>query len=256
MKKEIYTTDFFSQHQQQSLESAKQIIPEILKYIQPDSVIDIGCGTGAWLLVWKQNNIKNVLGVDGDYVKVEQLMIEESEFVPHDLTKEYKSDNKYDLVCSLEVGEHISNPSAEIFVKTLCNLGNVILFSAAIPGQPGTYHINEQYPSYWASLFKKNNFIAIDCIRFAIWENENIEWWYRQNILFFVNENVISKYPLLNDAYKKTAGNVLSLVHPKLFAEKVKEAEHYKKLLRNPVSAVIYFTKKIAGKYRSVERSQ
>src|ERR1044072_6075262 len=102
-----YSEDFFSIHLKQSLASAEQIIPLVLNYVRPASVVDIGCGIGTWLSVWKKSNVK-ILGVDGDYVKKEQLMIDQSEFIPYDLSKKFDSPVKYDLVCSMEVGEHIA----------------------------------------------------------------------------------------------------------------------------------------------------
>ena len=51
---------------------------------------------------------------------------------------------KFDLVQSLEVGEHLPKSAADTFVETLVKHGDVVLFSAASVGQGGHDHINEQ----------------------------------------------------------------------------------------------------------------
>lgn len=242
-----YKEDFFALHQANSVSSSREIIPLILTFIQPESVVDIGCGIGTWLATWKEKGVQ-VLGVDGDYVNPEQLLIPKDEFISHDLSKTLRLDRKFDLVTSLEVGEHIHPASAEIFADTLSDLGDVILFSAALPGQGGTYHVNEQYPQYWASVFEKRGFVAVDCIRNKIWDNENISWWYRQNILFFVKKEKLKNYEKLDQEYSHSGGKVMNLVHPSLFNEKTKLAEHYKGLLHNPLKALGHFIKKVIKK--------
>jgi hypothetical protein len=240
-----YQDNFFSLHLNDSLSSAKEVIPVALTFIQPSSVIDIGCGIGTWLTAWKDNGIKDILGVDGDYVKTEELLVDKNEFIPYNLEKGYKGDRKYGLVTSMEVAEHIQPSSAKIFVDSLCSLGDVILFSAAIPYQEGTLHVNEQYPGYWVKLFAENGFVAVDCMREKVWLNEKVSWWYRQNMLFFVRREVVSNYPALHAAYNRTGGNVLPLIHPALFEMKSKQVIYFKKNLQNPFRTAAYYAKKL-----------
>lgn len=248
MNNPSYSTNFFATHEERSVSSAKEIIPLVLNYIKPASVIDIGCGNGTWLKVWNEFGVNDFLGVDGDYVKPEQLLIEKSHFQPFNLEEGYTATRKYDLVTSMEVAEHLKPEFASRFVQSLCGLGDIILFSAAIPGQPGTFHFNEQYPDYWAALFKKEGYAAIDCLRQKIWLNEKIEWWYRQNVLLFVKKEVLDKYAELKAEYEKSDGTVLSMVHPCLLEEKIRLAAHYKSILQNPVKAFTFLAKKVVGK--------
>jgi len=200
-----------------SISSAEQIIPLVLEYVNPKSVLDVGCGVGTWLSVWEKKGISDILGVDGDYVKREELLIEESKFIAVDLEKGLNIDRKFDLVSCLEVAEHINPSFAEKLIHSLCSLSDVILFSAAIPGQEGTLHVNEQYPSYWANIFTKNNFIPIDCIRKNIWDNEKVSYWYRQNVLVYVNKRCIQNFERLELEANQTNPNFLNLVHPGYF---------------------------------------
>jgi hypothetical protein len=88
-------------------------------------------------------------------------------------------------VLSLEVAEHLPPSAGPSFVATLCGLGDVVLFSAAIPHQGGTNHINEAWPGYWNGLFREQGFECFDVVRSAFWMRLEVEWWYAQNALIF-----------------------------------------------------------------------
>ena len=216
-----YTPDYFSQIEEGSLASARVMVPILLKLVEVQSVIDIGCGTGAWLSVFRENGIEDIWGVDGPYINRNQLKIPAQQFTSTDLEQPFHMPRKFDLVVALEVAEHLSEGSAETLVKTLTGLGPVVLFSAAIPNQGGANHQNEQWPEYWTNLFNSNGYVASDAIRRRVWTNENVEVWYAQNTLLFVAQEQLQNYPLLRKEY---AAYPLSIVHPKLFLAKVEQA--------------------------------
>jgi SAM-dependent methyltransferase len=209
-----YDQAFFSTIKANSKESAEIVIPLIIDLVNPRSVIDIGCGTGTWLSVFKDHNIEDIKGVDGDWVNDELLLIPKACFTPHDLTQELHIEQRFDLAVSLEVAEHLDKQYAKNFVSTLVKLSSVVLFSAAIPFQGGTHHVNEEWPDYWASLFAEHDYLAIDCIREKIWNNENVAWWYAQNVLVFADKRHVLKDSKLQRAFEQTRISQLSLVHP------------------------------------------
>lgn len=170
------------------------------------SVVDFGCGLGTWLRVFKEHGVPEILGLDGEWCDKSQLLknISESEFKTVDLEQPVALDKTYDLVISLEVAEHLSEKSADTFVRSLVNAGKVILFSAAIPGQGGFNHINEQFPEYWKEKFLKQGYIFHDIIRDKIWDISEIDFWYKQNMFIVSHESVPFpadtdfKYPVIH----------------------------------------------------------
>lgn len=205
---------YFHEEEIHNTSSSKIILPIVLDLINPKSVLDLGCGIGTWLSVAKDLGISDVLGVDGDYVDRSLLSkyLSESEFESHDLSHPLDLGNKYDLCICLEVAEHLPEYSANILVANLKEHSDLILFSAAIPGQGGQNHVNEQWPNYWAEKFSKHGYVFLDIIRPLIWDNPKVDYWYKQNIFLIIKDS----HELLNNF----ASSSLSLVHPELYNAK------------------------------------
>lgn len=164
----------------------------------PQSVVDIGCGTGTWLSVFKTKGASKVLGVDGSNVDVAQLHIDLIEFRALDLTQPIRLGEKFDLAVCLEVAEHLPEASSDTLVDTLCHLSNTILFSAALPQQGGQNHINEQPFDYWREKFNQKGYVWKDVFRAVIWNDSRIDSWYRQNMFLIekVGESPVSQGPI------------------------------------------------------------
>ena len=183
--KVAYTPDFFDELARGTWESARAVVPLVNELLQPASVLDVGCGVGTWLAEWGRAGVSDVLGIDGDYVDRTALLLPSDQFTPTDLQQSFSLGRKFDLVQTLEVAEHIDEAYADTFVESLSRHGDTILFSAAIPGQGGDHHVNEQWPSYWAEKFDRAGYTLYDIIRPQIWTDPRIVWWYRQNIVIF-----------------------------------------------------------------------
>ncbi|WP_341731203.1 class I SAM-dependent methyltransferase [Microcoleus sp. EPA2] len=219
-----YTQEFYKYLQKTSQESAREIIPIIWEFVQPQRVIDVGCGTGTWLSAFTEFGVEDILGIDGDWVDPKMLEIPADKFLTLDLSQPLPIEQKFDLVVSLEVAEHIPPECAQIFVNSLAKLGPVILFSAAVPFQGGTNHINEQWPEYWAKLFQAQGYVAIDCVRNKIWQNDLVRWYYAQNILIFAQREYLTTNPLLQKEADRTNILQLALIHPYLYLRTASEA--------------------------------
>jgi SAM-dependent methyltransferase len=214
-----YNPAFFSALNSRWSRSADVIVPLIFDLIKPRSVIDVGCGTGSWLAAIKAHQVDDVLGVDGEWVPEKSLRIPKSCFMAHDLKKPIRIKRRFDLAISLEVAEHLDKECARGFVDSLVRLSSVVVFSAAIPYQGGTHHVNEQWPDYWAELFEEHGYVAIDCFREKIWNNVEVDWFYAQNMFLFADRQELEINPKLQQAFERTKKAQLSLVHPKKYLE-------------------------------------
>lgn len=210
-----YSTRYYRIQAAASRLSSDVVVPMVVELVRPASVIDVGCGMGAWLASFSECGVKDVFGIDGDYVDRTQLQIDETYFTARDLTRPLDIDRRFDLVVSLEVAEHLPASAAVTFVESLVSLGPAVLFSAAIPYQGGTGHLNEQWPEYWAALFAEHDYLPIDCFRRRIWNNPSVEWHYAQNILLYVHRDLLDASPVLREEYARTSPDQLSLVHPR-----------------------------------------
>jgi len=212
----VYSKEWFDKQKHGARTSAEIILPIVIDLVSPHSVVDVGCGVGMWLSFFKERGVE-ILGIDGDYVSLEQLHIPKENFQTIDISEPFEINSKADLVISLEVGEHLPESSAKGFVQSLTKIAPVVLFSAAIPHQPGTNHINGQWPEFWAKLFKAEGFIPVDAIRRKVWTNIDVEYWYAQNTLIYVKESVLSNYPKLEQEVEKGYSSALPLVHPRRY---------------------------------------
>ncbi|WP_372757808.1 methyltransferase domain-containing protein [Mariniflexile sp.] len=224
-----------------NLKAANQVVPALLKMHEIRSVVDVGCGIGTWLKVFETNGVSNILGIDGDYIDSNKLVINKSNFLAKDLEQPFTLNRKFSLVLSLEVAEHLKPNCANNFIDSLCELGDFIVFSAAIPSQGGQNHINEQEPAYWIEKFKSRGYIDYDILRPLFWENIQVDWWYKQNMIIFCkNESLKIKL----ESYKSFKGQYL--IHPILFQNRSREAhnlENELKRIRNAEKLVsFYFT--------------
>jgi SAM-dependent methyltransferase len=215
-----YSAKFYNEQRDGSRRSAQEIVPLVLELLKPKSVVDIGCGIGTWLAVFAESGITDYLGIDGDWVNKKSLLVPENKFITADLQQPIKLERKFDLAVSLEVAEHLPAEGAEIFVASLIGLAPVVLFSAAAPFQGGTNHLNEQWPEYWAELFRNHNYLAVDCLRQKIWNNEKVDPWYAQNILIFAPMEIISANKELGKYFLATKQDELSLIHPRIYLPK------------------------------------
>jgi len=207
-----YDPQFYEGQSQDSRRSADIVAPIIVELLRPQSVVDVGCGVGTWLSAFGELGVPIVLGLDGAYAKVGGLQIPEECFVACDLREPVRLERTFDLAISLEVAEHLPAACAEGFVNSLVRLAPAVLFSAAIPQQGGTGHVNERWQSFWATLFSVRGYVPVDCVRPRVWDDPRVSMWYAQNTMLYVDAKRLTL------AAELAADNLpLDLVHPRLF---------------------------------------
>jgi len=216
-----YSSEFYTNQLEGSRRSANEIVPIVIDLVRPSSVVDVGCGVGTWLAVFAERGVGEIWGIEGGNVEKTLLQIPQQCFLVHDLTKPLRLGRRFDLVVCLEVAEHLKQEHALTLIDGLTELGPAVLFSAAIPYQGGTNHVNEQWPEYWAHLFAGKGYVAVDCIRDRIWKCDDVEWWYAQNTLLYVEERHFERNSSLQQNALKSSRAPLPLIHPQKYLETV-----------------------------------
>jgi SAM-dependent methyltransferase len=234
--KAAYGTAFFDEVADGTRESAQLVVPVVNELVRPASVLDVGCATGTWLAEWGQVGVQDLLGIDGDYVDRTALKFPVEQFKPVDLSRPFNLDRKFDLVQTLEVAEHLDETCADTFVQSLARHSDTILFSAAIPGQGGTHHVNERWQSYWAEKFEKAGYTGYDVIRPRFWTDSRVQYWYRQNMLLFARGRSFGD-----------AVTSFDLVHPEMW----ESGRTYKQIFRNAPIGLARFAQRTFGGRRS-----
>lgn len=216
-----YEAYFYDRRYEWTATAAGRILDLVLPRIPPVwSVMDVGCGVGAWLSVLKERGVAELAGLDGPWVDEKALCIPPECFRRADLSQRLQLGRRYDLAISLEVAEHLPASRAQEFVEELAAASDFVLFSAAIPFQGGYHHVNEQWQSYWAALFARCGHAVRDWVRPCLWGDESIPVWYRENLLLFVAENRLPDLKPSPDGFPDVA-LPLDLVHPEAYLSKV-----------------------------------
>ncbi len=186
----IYNADYYSNVVEgPAVMSAEEISRTIVAKISPKSVIDIGCGTGALLMAFQN---LGVLSFGLEY-SVEALKfcrsrgVDVQKFdIEHDF---FDFEKRFDVAISLEVAEHIPEKYANRYIDLMTKFSDIIIISAATPGQGGDDHVNEQPHSYWQEKFESLGF-RLDQ---SLTEELATEWgksgtvtsWYYRNLMIF-----------------------------------------------------------------------
>lgn len=232
--KDLYSQSFYDDQVSGSYQSAKIYVDYLKKFYSPKSVADVGCGRGTWLKAFKESGAEKLYGFDGAWNSQQNMLDNSIIFSACDLNQPIQFTNqRVDLSVSLEVAEHLNTVSSKTFVESLTKLADVVLFGAAFIGQGGINHINNQRHSFWANHFAAFGYVAFDVFRPALWGDEEVEYFYRQNAFLYVRKD--------SDAFKKITSkgampishlDFMDCVHPELFSSVVNHKPNFKESLK------------------------
>jgi SAM-dependent methyltransferase len=223
-EKYIHTGDLHN------LSAPNIIVPDLVDFFHPGSVVDIGCGIGTFLSVFLKSGIDDVLGIDGNWVDRDKLYIDPKYFQTADLEQPITFERNFDVALCLEVVEHLQSEAAEQIVDTLCGASKLIVFSAAIPGQGGINHLNEQPFEYWQAKFKTRGYYFFDLFRERYWTRDEVDYWYSQNMFLVVHESVDLPPEV---SIRKIEGPAKVYIHPIMFKQTCEELERLNTLLND-----------------------
>jgi SAM-dependent methyltransferase len=208
-------------------QSAGTMVPLVVETLRPRSVINIGCGDGTWLAVFREHGVERLHGIDDAVPTTLAPAIGPELLRVHDLCKPLQLDTTFDLAVAIDVAEHLPAAAAATLVRSLTRAATMVLFAAAIPHQRGRNHCNEQWPEYWIELFAARDFECVDCFRRHWWTNEAVTWWHAQNTLLFVARARFGAEPHLRQLRDEATRTRLPvrLVHPRAYLGWVEECE-------------------------------
>ncbi len=198
------------------LRSAEVALPRLFEVHRPQSVLHVGCGNGAWLSWFARYGVEDRAGVDIARPADGRTHVSRADVTLTDIREPFDLGRHFDLVVALELASRLAADRADVVVDNLVRHGDVILFSAAIPGQ-GSEHVNEQWPEYWIERFDRRGLVAVDCVRPRWWNERHISWPYRQNTFLFVSEVRLANSARLRIEHEARTGAPLAVVHPALW---------------------------------------
>lgn len=191
----IYGRHFFDYVEAHAARAARIVAPLVIQALAVESILDVGCGTGVWLSAYGVCGVSDLVGIDGAYVDRQRLLIPARAFRALDVGAPFDLGRSFDLAQSLEVAEHLPRESGPTHVANLTRHAPYVLFSAAIPGQGGTHHVNERSPEYWRALFATHGFEPFDCLRPQLRAHPEVASWYANNTVLYVSDRAVTRLP-------------------------------------------------------------
>jgi len=207
-----FTPEIYEQIREGAQRSASIVVPFVQSFVDAKSVVDVGGGEGWWAEEFARDGARAlVLDETGPVPPLPPTISERGvERAYFDAVRHahWPLEEKFDLAVCLEVAEHVDAETGDYLVEFLTAAAPVILFSAAIPGQGGHGHVNEQWPQYWAERFYEDGLVCTEKFRDEFWDNEKVEPWYRQNLLLFARYEWFDEHRMSFTKYPR------AMVHP------------------------------------------
>jgi SAM-dependent methyltransferase len=183
---EIYDTSYYAKHIEPAMAcSAEAMADAIIAAFSPSTVIDVGCGSGNLLLALK---IRGVRGVGYEYSAAALALCRQRALDVRrlDIERDPMPSGRADVVISTEVAEHLPESCADRFVDLLTGLADNVVLTAALPGQGGTDHVNEQPNEYWIAKFAGRGLFLDEMIT-SLWRRT----WPERGVIANLSTNVL-----------------------------------------------------------------
>jgi 2-polyprenyl-3-methyl-5-hydroxy-6-metoxy-1,4-benzoquinol methylase len=185
----IYDAEYYRMIEALAVRSADVMAESIVQEFRPQTVVDVGCGTGALLEALKKRGCAQVFGLEYSDAALMYCRERGLEVQQFDLERDqFCHDRTFDVAISMEVAEHLPARMADTYIDLIQQLSDRIVFTAATPGQGGEDHVNEQPHAYWIAKLQARGF-AYEAERSARWQREwetrQIAACYAKNVMLF-----------------------------------------------------------------------
>jgi SAM-dependent methyltransferase len=152
----VYDERFYTKGDPMKHEPYVRFVDALVRLRSPRTVIDVGCGSGIMLAEFARQGV-SVRGVEGSRAAIARADLGHR-IIRANLERGVPDIGRFDMCLCIEVAEHLSSRSAPSLVEGLTRLSDVVVFTAAQPGQRGTVHMNLRPKSFWRELFMVHDF--------------------------------------------------------------------------------------------------
>lgn len=182
-KERVYDEEFYASTDGAHAPMYERLAAALYERLHPRSAVDVGCGTGVILALLAERGV-TVRGVEGSRHAIAASPVAEH-IVRANLERGVPNLGRFDLAICIEVAEHLPQRAAPALVEGLTTMSDRVLFTAAVPGQGGTHHVNEQPRQFWLDLFRRQGFgesPLTECLRGDVRHIPEPEW-MAQNLM-------------------------------------------------------------------------
>jgi SAM-dependent methyltransferase len=185
-KQPLYDRSFFEYQDRIQNPVYEALADALYARLRPRSVVDVGCGTGFLLARFAMRGA-TIRGLEGSRHAIALSPVADS-ITRCNLERGVPRVGRFDLCLCIEVAEHLPARTARMLVRGLTALSDVVVFTAATPGQGGAHHINLRPRSFWSTLFDDEGYSPSGLarhLRSAIDGVDSPAWWIRENLMVF-----------------------------------------------------------------------
>jgi len=201
-----------------NLHTAQAIVPFLMETLSPMRVVELQCGTGAWLSVFAENGVERVLGVDIDETDRDSLRIAPKDVITDDLRQPLAFEERFDLALCLSPAMPVGSPDAQTLIQLLTELAPAVLFAAPWPTSD-TEADQVQWLDQWVALFAARGYVALDSVRGHFWNDSRVASETVQSLLVFVDERARTRFPAIFAADSDARAAMRSVIHPRMWWE-------------------------------------
>ena len=185
---ELYDEAYFERQDLAMATSAEGIAASV-RTLLPDvrTVVDVGCGSGAVLAALERVGISGS-GLEYADAALNRCRAKGLKVQKFDIESEPPPGLRGDLALSTEVAEHLPAERADAFVDLLIGIADTVVMTAAVPGQGGTDHVNEQPNSYWIAKFEARGLAHDPAVTQAWrhdWTSRGVDSHRARNVMVF-----------------------------------------------------------------------